>query len=293
VQRWWLRAAISALAVAALLAFVPVRDVWGAIRDVHPLVWLACLALFVAGHASNAAKLWLLLGGDVPLEACLRAHFAGMAANLGLPGVTGGEIVRVAYLAPAGGAARVTLVAIIDRIIDAAVLALIVVVAVQIVGLPAALSGRLPSAGWTAVVAGTGAALAACAWALLQRRVSSEAVAAASQGVRRRPGVMLVAAAISGGVQIIFVLANVWLAEETGALTDLGPWVLAWSAAKLGAILPISLGGIGVREAALVAVLGAYGASADAVLATGFLWDGAIVAGSLVGFLATQVLFRR
>jgi hypothetical protein len=36
-------------------------------------------------------------------------------------------------------------------------------------------------------------------------------------------------------------------------------------------------------------VLGAYGASADAVLATGFLWEGAIVAGSLGGFLATQV----
>lgn len=290
MHRWWLRAAISALAVAALLAFVPLREVWGAIRGVNPLVWLACLALFVAGHASNAAKLWLLLGRDVPLGACLRAHFAGMAANLGLPGVAGGEIVRVAYLAPAGGAARVTLVAIIDRIIDSAVLAFIVVVAAQVAGLPAALSGRLPSVGWTAVVAVTGAVLAVGAWTLLQRRVPSEAVAAASQSMRRRPGIVLVAATISGTVQVVFVLANVWLAHETGAITAIGPWFLAWSAAKLGAILPISLGGIGVREAALVAVLGAYGASADAVLATGFLWEGAIVAGSLGGFLSTQVV---
>lgn len=292
MHRWWLRAAISALAVAVLLAFVPVREVWGAVRNVDPLVWLACLALFVAGHASNAAKLWLLLGRDVPLAACLRAHFAGMAANLGLPGVAGGEIVRVAYLTPAGGAARVTLAAIIDRIIDAAVLAFIVVVAAQVTGLPAALSGRLPSAGWAAVIAGTGAVLAAGAWTLLQRRLSSEAVAAASHGMRGRPGVMLVAAMISGAVQVVFVLANVWLAREAGAFTAAGPWFLAWSAAKLGAILPISLGGIGVREAALVAVLGAYGASADAVLATGFLWEGAIVVGSLGGFLTTQV-FRR
>jgi uncharacterized membrane protein YbhN (UPF0104 family) len=183
-------------------------------------------------------------------------------------------------------------VAIIDRIIDTVVLALIVVIAVRVAGLPAALSGRLPSAGWTAVVAGTGVVLAAFAWTLLQRRGPSEAVAAASQGMRRRPGVMLAAAAISGGVQIVFVLANVWLALEAGAFTSVGPWFLAWSAAKLGAILPISLGGIGVREAALVAVLGAYGASPDAVLATGFLWEGAIVVGSLGGFLATQV-FRR
>jgi uncharacterized membrane protein YbhN (UPF0104 family) len=291
MHRWWLRAAISALAVAALLAFVPVREVWSAVRDVHPVVWLACLAVFVAGHALNAAKLWLLLGRDLPLVACLRAHFAGMAANLGLPGVAGGEIVRVAYLAPAGGAARVTLAAIVDRIIDGAVLAVIVVVAAQVAGMPAALSGRLPSAGWTALFVITGVAAAAGGLALLQRRSSFEAAGAASYGLRR-PGVVLLAAVISASVQIVFVLANVWLAHEAGALTALGPWFLAWSAAKLGAILPISLGGIGVREAALVAVLGAYGASGDAVLATGLLWEAAIVAGSLGGFLTTQV-FRR
>jgi uncharacterized membrane protein YbhN (UPF0104 family) len=292
MHRWWLRAAISALAVAILLTLVPLREVWAAIRGVNPFVWLACLVLFVAGHAANAAKLWLLLGRDVPVTACLRAHFAGMAANLGLPGVAGGEIVRVAYLAPSGGTARVTLAAIIDRIIDTVVLAIVVMVAAQVAGLPAALSGRLPSAGWTAAIAVMAAVLAAGAWALLQRRLSSEAVTAASRGMRGRPGVMLAAAAISGSVQVMFVLANVWLAREAGAFNAVGPWFLAWSAAKLGAILPISLGGIGVREAALVGVLGAYGASADAVLATGFLWEGAIVAGSLGGFLATQVSRR-
>lgn len=292
MNRWWLRAAISALALAALLAFVPVRQVWGAIRGVDPLVWLACLVLFVAGHAANAAKLWLLLGREIPLGACLRAHFAGMAANLGLPGVAGGEIVRVAYLVKAGGVGRVTLAAIIDRTIDSVVLAVIVIVAARRAGLPPALSGRLPSAGWMAVIAVGGAALAIAAWTLLQRRVSSESLAAASSGMRRRPAVMLAAASISGGIQIVFVGASVWLAHEAGALTAVGPWFLAWSAAKLGAILPISLGGIGVREAALVAVLSAYGASADAVVATGILWEGVIVAGSVTGFLATQV-FRR
>lgn len=292
MNRWWLRAAVSALALAALLLFVPVRQVWGAIRGADPLVWLACLTLFVSGHAANAAKLWLLLAGDAPLGACLRAHFAGMAANLGLPGVAGGEVVRVAYLAPSAGVGRVTLAAIIDRTIDTAVLAGIVIVAARVAGLPAALSGRLPSAGWMTVIVGAGMVLAAVAWTLLQRRVSSEAVAAASVGMRRRPAVMLGAAVISGGVQVVFVLASVWLAHQTGALTHVAPWFLAWSAAKLGAILPISLGGIGVREAALVAVLGAYGASADAVVATGILWEGVIVAGSLGGFLATQV-FRR
>src|SRR5690606_18090390 len=110
--------------------------------------------------------------------------------------------------------------------------------------------------------------------------------------LRRRPQAFLAAGAISLAVQCAFVLTNVWLAAHMGIATPLAPWFLGWTAAKLSAILPISLGGIGVREATLVSVLGAYGAPAEAVLATGILWQAAIVAGSLGGFLALQLARR-
>lgn len=54
-------------------------------------------------------------------------------------------------------------------------------------------------------------------------------------------------------------------------------------------MLPISVGGLGVREAALVSLLAAYGAPADLVLATGILWQGALVVGSTNGFLVTPL----
>jgi hypothetical protein len=72
----------------------------------------------------------------------------------------------------------------------------------------------------------------------------------------------------------------------------LARWFLAWTGAKLSAVLPISLGGLGVREATLVSVLAVYGAPADRVLAAGILWQGGIVVGSASGFLVTEMLRR-
>lgn len=42
----------------------------------------------------------------------------------------------------------------------------------------------------------------------------------------------------------------------------------------------------------LVSVLAAYGAPSDGVLATGILWEGGLVAGSIGGFLVTQLSKR-
>jgi uncharacterized membrane protein YbhN (UPF0104 family) len=108
-----------------------------------------------------------------------------------------------------------------------------------------------------------------------------------------RPWALAGAAFISLSVQSVFVLTNVWLASEVGVRIALAPWFLAWTASKLTVVLPISLGGLGVREATLVTVLAAYGAPADRVLATGVLWQGAIIAGSTSGFVATQMLRKR
>jgi uncharacterized membrane protein YbhN (UPF0104 family) len=296
MHRWWLRLGVSAAAAAVLLAFVPVDLVWNAIRGVRPWVWVSSVAVFVAGHAMNAVKLRLLLGPGSSTIACLQAHFTGMAANLGLPGVAGGDIVRAAYLAPSSGTSRVALAAVADRVVDSAVLLLIVVAASTVAGLPItapAASDAPPVNGVRAgVIVITVAALMWIVWATLRRRPAALRMREAWSDMRRRPGAVLLAALISAGVQAVFVLTNVRLAAEVGLQTALSPWFLGWTASKLSAILPISLGGIGVREATLVSVLGAYGAPADGVLATGLLWEGAIVVGSLGGFLALQFTRR-
>jgi uncharacterized membrane protein YbhN (UPF0104 family) len=118
------------------------------------------------------------------------------------------------------------------------------------------------------------------------------AIARGTLGNSEAPGAIALAMMISLGVQSTFVLTNVWLASEMGLTMALAPWFLAWTAAKLSAIVPISLGGIGVREATLVSILAAYGAPTDRALAVGLLWEGALVVGSAGGFIATQVTRR-
>jgi len=67
-------------------------------------------------------------------------------------------------------------------------------------------------------------------------------------------------------------------------------WLFAWPLAKLAAVLPLTQGGMGVREAALVALLAPFGASGALVLASGLVWEGVIVAGGLISGLFTLIL---
>lgn len=294
MRTWLARAAISALAVAGLVWFVPVTEVWRALGRVSLWHWGTALLVFSAGHAANAMKLRLLVGtSHASATRCLRAHFAGLAANLGLPGVSGGDVVRGAYLVPVAGTARVAVAAIVDRAIDGVVLAAIGAGALVAAGRPPVTVGARP-AGAVAlllVLAAIGAVLAARH--LGRRSGRRPAVRAALKDLRDRPRSIVVAAVLSLTVQMAFVGTHVWLASKVGAPAALAPWLVAWTGAKLSAVLPVSLGGLGVRDAALVAVLVSYGAPADAVLAVGLLWDGALIAGSVGGFLVSDLASRR
>src|SRR4029453_1980062 len=89
-------------------------------------------------------------------------------------------------------------------------------------------------------------------------------------------------------VQAAFVLTNAWLARDVGVTTGLMAWFVAWPLSKLIAVLPVSLGGIGVREAALVTLLAPYGAPREAVLASGFLWQTVLIVSGLAVLIVTQ-----
>ena len=58
-------------------------------------------------------------------------------------------------------------------------------------------------------------------------------------------------------------------------------WLFAWPLAKIASMLPVSLGGLGVREAALVSLLVPLGADAASVVAAGLAFEAVIIAGGL------------
>jgi uncharacterized membrane protein YbhN (UPF0104 family) len=75
------------------------------------------------------------------------------------------------------------------------------------------------------------------------------------------------------------------LGRAAGVEASYEVWLTAWPLAKLIALVPISLAGLGVREAALVALMRPFGAPAAAVMAAGLLWQALLVGGGLVGGL--------
>jgi len=112
----------------------------------------------------------------------------------------------------------------------------------------------------------------------------------ALRAVKSRP-LNLIAGWIMGTlIQFTFLVLTALLAISCGLTLPLRVWLFAWPLAKLAAVLPLTQGGMGVREAALVALLAPFGAPGALVLAAGLVWEGVIVAGGLISGLFTLVL---
>lgn len=295
MTRWVVRAGVSAVVLAILLWIVPIGAVLDALRKVSVWTWSSSVAIFFAGHYLNALKLRLLLGGDERAlrAACVRAQYAGLVANLGLPGLAGGDLVRAAYLAPMTGLKRVAVASVADRVIDTLTVVTLVAVALPVAGMPPGIAGVVQETGlWLA--AGAALAVAAMVVAMRLGRFAGlvDHIATAWAALAQRKSALLGSIAISLAVQSSFVMTNVWLARQVGVTTGLAAWFVAWPLSKLIAVLPISLGGIGVREAALVSLLAPYGAPREAVLASGILWQAVLIVTGLFGLVLTQMLPR-
>jgi uncharacterized membrane protein YbhN (UPF0104 family) len=222
--------------------------------------------------------------------ACVRAQYAGLVANLGLPGLAGGDLVRAAYLIPKTGLKRAASASIADRVIDTCTVMMLVVVALPLAGMPPGIADVAMNAGmWLA--AGAVGVLIAAVILFRSRRFAGVAnhTSEAWTAIVTRRSALAGAVVISLVVQSAFVMTNVWLARQVGVTTGLAAWFVAWPLSKLIAVLPISLGGIGVREAALVSLLAPYGAPREAVLASGILWQAILIITGIAGLLVTQM----
>lgn len=292
---WAVRLAVSAAVLGIIFAVLPLRDVVDAMRRISPGQWVAVLAVFLVGHVISAQKWQLLANSGASFAAVLRAHFGGLVANLCLPGVAGGDVVRAGLLYPqVTDKPRLVLGSLADRAVDTVGLLIIaagaLVVALREVGTR---QGLL--IGVVAALVGIGVAMVATV-KLLPRLIGrlpaagrlrrmGEQVLVAGRGLARQPGRLVVCLVLSILVQASFIAANVELAEAAGVHVPAAAWFFAWPLAKLIATVPISIAGLGVREASLAALLAPFGASPAAVVAIGLLWQSVQIAGGLIGGL--------
>ena len=107
----------------------------------------------------------------------------------------------------------------------------------------------------------------------------------AAADLAQSPGRLLLCLVISMAVQCLFVGINIAFAQAASVEAPVAAWFFAWTTAKIIAIAPISLGGLGVREASMAGLLKPFGADPGQVIAIGLIWQSVLYASGLIGFL--------
>ena len=95
---------------------------------------------------------------------------------------------------------------------------------------------------------------------------------------------------MSLGIQGSFIGLNILLASEIGIDASASVWFFAWPLAKLVALAPISLGGIGVREVAIAGLMAPFGIEPALVVAQSLSWEAVLVGSGLFAGIVVALL---
>lgn len=234
------------------------------------------------------------------------AYFTGMYAGLITPGRVG-ELVRVRYLTNRGAPLGPALSTVIwDRIIDVGGLFLIGLIALwplsgdfRSLYLGAAGLAVLGAAGVALLVwkGGSGSVLAEALLRRIPRRGGrlGEKLGAAvpaflgSLSGLRFPALMGMFVLTLAGWAVYYLQA--WLLARTIGITlGLLPLVVSITAATTAAFLPVSISGLGTRDAALVILFQRFGRPGEEAMALSALIFLALIVNALLGFVASQIL---
>jgi uncharacterized protein (TIRG00374 family) len=304
----WRRALLrwggSALILGLLFFFLRqhLHELLPTIRRVPLPAWLLLLAAYMGAHLVGVSK-WRLMvnlaGAELSWSLAARCYFAGMFGNVFLPSLVGGDVIRAGLGMSLGRSrAGVVLGSLLDRMLDMVSLALIAGAGALL--LPKALDERSRRVFW--VVAAC-FALAAAGALLLARivplrrlkfrwRRKAARLRQAGRQLARRQRYVALAMGLSLTVQLTFITLMSRLSDLAALDVALHLWLFAYPLAKLSAMLPVTQGGIGVREAALAALLAPFGAPPVRTVAVGLVWETIVISAGLLGGLLTMLFSR-
>jgi glycosyltransferase 2 family protein len=295
------------LILALLLYFLPWKPLRAAITRVPVHAFALVLGGYLLAHTVGILK-WRMVvnsaGAQLDLPTSARCYLGGLFGTLFLPSIVGGDVVRLAVgLTKSPRPAAVLAGNLVDRVLDVlaqaglALLGLVLLPKLDL--LPQELQRRAASG--LLLLLAVGVVLALGIFALRKPLIGGRSIRFrrrlarlrhAFRMVSRRPHVLLLGWLLGTCIQTAFLLLTAQVALMCGLKLPLAAWLFAWPLAKLAAVLPLTQGGIGVREAALVALLVPFGAPASLVLAAGLVWEGVIITGGLIAGAASFFLQR-
>jgi len=286
-----------------LLTSFPADDLQERWPEWQGTSWLWLVAALIATFAAFglAALRWLevcrTLGNDLKFSAVFGYFLAGQFVGNFLPTTVGGDILRVSRMGTeirdhSSAFASV----VIERLTGWLVLPFITLIALGVN--PDLVTSR---AGVVALLGALGTLMLLVILILMAQHQRlggrirgnnsiSASVAAVHRGLnsyRKVPASMLRLLAIAVAFQACLITAVICIASSIGIEVGLVNWVAFIPMVFIAQVLPVAIGGIGIREAALVLFLGGSNVSSGQSVVLGL----AIYAVTLVASLAGAVPF--
>jgi len=273
-----LKASITAACLGWLSRYIDFEQLRSALGDIDVRLLIVAIALHFLSFVAGGVRWWLLfrhLHGDIPFRRIWPSYYLGAFFNNLLPSLFGGDLARTArlYASGLGGGALIGS-AIIDRL-----LGLAAVVSMGLAALLFAPPGFERHLGLSIFGPGMLALLAMAAIALVPRWAKPldagygsrwPQLHAALSGFPRCLGdfgLVLKAFGLSVLNQLLVVLAILLLAPGLGVHLPVFQFMVVLMLVFLASSLPISLGGLGAREATMMTLLLPLGVDPSAVVA--------------------------
>lgn len=294
-SRWIWRLILPILLAGAVLAWAGPDRTIKAMSCVPLLNFTLVVAGFLLVHIACALKWRFTLqgfGATLSTPSAVRAHGAGLAANLWLPTAVGGDVIRAAFAVREGTRSEaLVLGSLIDRIADLIALLLLGMTGLVIRGDSSV--GETSTAHVTMFACGlVGILMMGFFGAIRLRWTSLLPRRFRRSGLRLRVALRRVALwrlattlALSMALQLTFLLMNRSLGLAMGTPDDLSAWLVAWPLAKVCAMTPLGLGGLGVREMAFASIAVPLGFPRDLAVSQSLLWQAVLMTGGLLAGL--------
>ncbi|MFN2425154.1 MAG: lysylphosphatidylglycerol synthase transmembrane domain-containing protein [Candidatus Binatia bacterium] len=280
---------VSAIALFLVLRHVDTDSMLRVLASADRSDVLAVIGIYLFGQAMTAWR-WKIIARRVgfvePMSKFLRFYFVGMFFNLFGPSTLGGDLVRALFLGASAGRRTVALHTVFfDRLSGLVTLVFVAVAAI-------ALFGRfgLP---WPIIalvsLAGGGMAVG---WFLvppLVRRFfardgrANRLVERDLQPFWNDRALLARTAGVSVAFHVLQASSLILLGHALSMQVDWRYYFIFHPLVSVLGAIPVSVAGLGIREAGYVWFLQRQGVGGDTAIAFGILWFVVLLASSLIG----------
>jgi glycosyltransferase 2 family protein len=253
---WGFRWCLGAGILVVVLKQADWPGMQSVLRRTTPWAIMSIVLVALAGHAFGALRFQILCNPSIrlPLSTHLHQYFVGGFLSLALPTSMGGDAARIVMLRNAGGTlGQAATLILTERIVGAFSLLIVAALGAIAAPLPGVVRGGIVAAGIVAALGMTVGFRLVVRLASPIKALERPLETLASVLTQGRLGhILLVSVVYQAAVVLVTVVTALTLGLPVPVSTIFALSPLVWFVT----LLPLSVGGLGVREAGFAAVFG-------------------------------------